>query len=137
AATLATKLSDVVQRNARERRGEPVKWVGDGVMVRFRDPDGAVLSALDMVEEIPAAGLPAAHVGIAAGPVIRQAGDYFGRTVNLASRISDRAPAGQVLVSERVVQTASAPGVTFIEIGPTELSGVRDPIDLFEARRRS
>jgi class 3 adenylate cyclase len=135
AAALAVRLSDIVQQRSRLHGGEAVKWVGDGVMFRFRDPSGAVVSSLDMVEEIPAAGLPAAHVGVAAGPVIRQGGDYYGRTVNLASRISDRAGGGQVLVSEPVVEMASIRGVTFVRIGPVELKGLRAPIDLFEARR--
>ena len=135
AAALAGRLSDIVQQRSRLQGGEAVKWVGDGVMFRFRDPSGAVVSALDMVEEIPAAGLPPAHVGVAAGPVIRQGGDYYGRTVNLASRISDRAAGGQVLVSEPVVELASVPGVTFVGIGSIELKGLRGPVDLFEARR--
>ena len=135
AAALAGRLSDIVQQRSRLHGGEAVKWVGDGVMFRFRDPSGAVVSSLDMVEEIPAAGLPPAHVGVAAGPVIRQGGDYYGRTVNLASRISDRAAGGQVLVSEPVVEMASIRGVTFVRIGPVELKGLRAPIDLFEARR--
>ena len=135
AAALAGRLSDIVQQGSRLQGGEAVKWVGDGVMFRFRDPSGAVVSSLDMVEEIPAAGLPPAHVGVAAGPVIRQGGDYYGRTVNLASRISDRAAAGQVLVSEPVVELASVPGVTFVGIGSIELKGLKGPVDLFEARR--
>ena len=135
AAALAGRLADIVQRRSRSHGGEVVKWVGDGVMFRFRDPSGAVASSLDMVEEIPAAGLPPAHVGVAAGPVIRQGGDYYGRTVNLASRISDRAAGGQVLVSEPVVEMASIRGVTFVRIGPVELKGLRRPVDLFEARR--
>jgi class 3 adenylate cyclase len=135
AAALAGRLSDIVQQRSRLHGGEAVKWVGDGVMFRFRDPSGAVVSSLDMVEEIPAAGLPPAHVGVAAGPVIRQGGDYYGRTVNLASRISDRAAGGQVLVSEPVVEMASIRGVTFVRIGPVELKGLRGPVDLFEARR--
>jgi adenylate cyclase len=135
AAALAGRLSDIVQQRSRLRGGEAVKWVGDGVMIRFGDPSGAVASALDMVEEIPAAGLPPAHVGVAAGPVIRQGGDYYGRTVNLASRISDRAAGGQVLVSEPVVEKASVPGVTFVGIGSIELKGLKGPVDLFEARR--
>jgi adenylate cyclase len=135
AAALAGRLSDIVQQRSRLHGGEAVKWVGDGVMFRFRDPSGAVVSSLDMVEEIPAAGLPPAHVGVAAGPVIRQGGDYYGRTVNLASRISDRAAGGQVLVSEPVVEMASIRGVTFVRIGPVELKGLRAPVDLFEARR--
>jgi adenylate cyclase len=135
AAALASTLSDIVQQSARSHRGEAVKWLGDGVMFRFRDPNGAVVSALDMVEEIPAAGLPPAHVGVAAGPVIRQGGDYFGRTVNLASRIADRAVGGQVLVSEPVMEMSSVPDVSFVPLGPIELSGLREPVDLFEARR--
>jgi adenylate cyclase len=135
AAALAGRLSDIVQQRSRVHGGEAVKWVGDGVMFRFRDPSGAVVSSLDMVEEISAAGLPPAHVGVAAGPVIRQGGDYYGRTVNLASRISDRAAGAQVLVSEPVVELASIRGVTFVRIGPVELKGLRRPVDLFEARR--
>ena len=80
-----------MRRLARERGGVPAKWLGDGVMSYFREPAGAVLAALEMVEELPAAGLPPAHVGVAAGPVVVQGGDYFGRTVNLAARIAGHA----------------------------------------------
>jgi hypothetical protein len=45
-------------------------------MFYFRDPAGAVLAALRMVDGFPAAGLPSAHVGVAAGPVAVQGGDY-------------------------------------------------------------
>jgi adenylate cyclase len=135
AAALAARLSDIVRHRPRQHRGEPVKWLGDGVMFRFRDPAGAVVSALDMVEDVPAAGLPPAHVGVAAGPVIRQGGDYFGRTVNLASRIADHARGGQVLVSEPVVAMTSVAGVRFDGMGAIALPGLRSPVDLFEARR--
>jgi adenylate cyclase len=80
AAELAEALAVLVGRSAREHRGVPVKWLGDGVMVHFRDPAGAVLAALGLVAQLPAAGLPPAHVGVAAGPVVVQGGDYFGRT---------------------------------------------------------
>jgi adenylate cyclase len=135
AAALAARLSDIVRHRPRQHRGEAVKWLGDGVMFRFRDPSGAVVSALDMVQDVPAAGLPPAHVGVAAGPVIRQGGDYFGRTVNLASRIADHARGGQVLVSEPVAAMTSVPGVRFDGIGAIELPGLTSPIQLFEARR--
>jgi adenylate cyclase len=58
AAELAGSLAVLVERSSREHGGVPVKWLGDGVMVYFRDPAGAVLAALQMVEEFPAAGLP-------------------------------------------------------------------------------
>jgi class 3 adenylate cyclase len=84
AAELAEALGTLVDRSAREHGGMPVKWLDDGVMVYFREP-AAVQAALAMVEGLPAAGLPPAHVGVAAGPVVAQGGDYFGRTVNLAA----------------------------------------------------
>jgi hypothetical protein len=80
AAELAGALAVLVDRSCREHGGVPVKWLGDGVMVHFREPAGAVLSALRLVEQLPEAGLPPAHVGVAAGPVVAQGGDYFGRT---------------------------------------------------------
>jgi adenylate cyclase len=135
AAELAESLSVLVRRSAREHGGVPVKWLGDGVMVHFRDPAGAVLAALQLVKEVPAAGLPPAHVGVAAGPVVVQGGDYFGRTVNLAARIAAYASAGRVLVSEPVVQRAPPQGVTFVELGLVELEGIAQPVRLLEARR--
>ena len=135
AAALAGTLADIVQRRSREHRGEAVKWVGDGVMFRFRDPNGAVMSALDMVEAIPAAGLPPAHVGVAAGPVIQQGGDFYGRTVNLASRISDKAAGGQVLVSPHVRELTSTPDIAFASVGAMQLKGLANAVELFAARR--
>src|SRR5262245_38320547 len=135
AAGLAEALAILVGRSSREHGGVPVKWLGDGVMVHFRDPAGAVLAALGMVEEFPAAGLPPAHVGVAAGPVVVQGGDYFGRTVNLAARIAAYASAGRVLVSERVAESASPEGVAFVGGEAVRLEGFAHPVRLLEARR--
>jgi adenylate cyclase len=134
AAKLAASLAVLVDRSSREHGGVPVKWLGDGVMVHFRDPAGAVLSALRMVEQLSQAGLPPAHVGVAAGPVVVQGGDYFGRTVNLAARIAARAGAGQVLVSDSVVESASPTGVSFVELGRLRFKGIARPVRVLEAR---
>jgi adenylate cyclase len=134
AAELAQTLAAVVDRSSREHAGVPVKWLGDGVMSWFREPGGAVLAALRMVEEVPRAGLPPAHAGVAAGPVVAQGGDYFGRTVNMAARIAARARAGQVLVSESVAESAAPQGVTFVDLGALPLKGISRPVRLLEAR---
>jgi adenylate cyclase len=99
AADLATRLATLVRRSSQEHDGTPVKWLGDGVMFYFREPGDAVLAAVEMVAVVGRHGLPPAHVGIHAGPVIFQEGDYFGRTVNLAARIAEYARPGEVLVS--------------------------------------
>jgi adenylate cyclase len=135
AAEAAATLAALVNRSSREHGGVPVKWLGDGVMVHFRDPAGAVLAALGMVEQLPAAGLPPAHVGVAPGPVVVQGGDYYGRTVNLAARIADRAAAGQVLVAEQVVATPPPRGVTFVELGQVQLQGISQAVLVLEACR--
>ena len=135
AAELAASLAVLVDRSSREHGGVPVKWLGDGVMVHFQEPAGAVLSALQMVQQLPQAGLPPAHIGVAAGPVVAQGGDYFGRTVNLAARIAARAGAGQVLVSESVAEAASPQGVAFVEVRQAQLKGFARPMRLLEACR--
>jgi adenylate cyclase len=135
AAELAGRLAVLVDRSAREHGGVPVKWLGDGVMVHFREPAGAVLAALQLVAQLPQAGLPPAHVGVAAGPVVVQGGDYFGRTVNLAARIAAHAGAGRVLVSEPVAEAAPPQGVSFVELGQVRLAGIAQSVRLLEARR--
>jgi hypothetical protein len=99
AAELAEALAVLVDRSAREHGGVPVKWLGDGVMVHHREPAGAVLSALGLVDQLPEAGLPPAHVGVAAGPVVVQGGDYLRTPPN-----SDEQPP-----STHVVRTGQYP----------------------------
>ncbi len=135
AAELAASLAGLVQREAQRRGGRPVKWLGDGVMFHFPDPGQAVMCGVEMVEQAPAAGLPQAHVGVNAGPVVFRDGDYFGRTVNVASRIASRAGPSEVLVSQDVVEAASADGISFREVGPVELKGVARPVVLHRAER--
>jgi len=135
AAELAARLASLVRRSAQEHGGTPVKWLGDGVMFYFREPAAAVLAAVELVEVVGSHGLPPAHVGIHAGPVVFQDGDYFGRTVNLAARIAEYARPGEVLVSQEVVDAADRGPVTFTEIGPLELKGVPGTLRLHVARR--
>jgi class 3 adenylate cyclase len=133
AAALADQLGQLVQRTAVKHGGRPVKWLGDGVMLVFPKPGAGVEAALQMVSGVAAAGLPPAHVGLHAGPLIFQDGDYYGQTVNLASRIADYARPGEVLVSQSVVDASDGSSVTFRDIGPVELKGVSGAMHLHAA----
>jgi adenylate cyclase len=135
AADLAERLAALVRRSSQEYGGAPVKWLGDGVMFYFPAPGQSVLSALDMVEGAASRGLPPARVGIHAGPVVFQEGDYFGRTVNIAARIAEYTRPGEVVVSQEVLDAAQGVPVRFTEIGPVELKGVSGTIPLHTARR--
>jgi adenylate cyclase len=139
AAELVVRLTPLVQRPADRHGGKVVKRLGDGVMFHFRDPGDAVLAALEMLDAVSDAGLPPAHIGLDAGPVVFHGGDYFGRTVNLAARIAERAEPGQVLVSQGVVDAVgSAVGsedVAFTPIGSVLLKGVSQPVRLHSVGR--
>ena len=137
AADLAAAVAGLVRRSSQEHGGQPVKWLGDGVMLHFPDPGEAVLAALDMVAGVAMHDLPPARVGIHAGPVVFQEGDYFGRTVNVAARIGEYARPGEVLVTQDVVDAADGTSVTFTPIGDVELKGVSGTLSLHTARRRS
>jgi adenylate cyclase len=135
AAELAGTMSRIVQRTSATHGGRPIKWLGDGVMFHFPEPGPGVIAAFDMVEGIASAGLPPAHVGLHVGPVLFQEGDYFGRTVNAASRIADYARPGEVVVSQEVVDAADAAPASFVEIGPVQLKGLSEALRLFTARK--
>ena len=135
AADLAARLTPLVQRPAERHDGKVVKWLGDGVMFHFREPTGGVVATLEMVDAISAAGLPPAHVGLHTGPVVFQGGDYFGRTVNLAARIGEKAAPGQVLVTQEIVDRVVPDGIGFEPVGAVELKGVSEPVLLHAVTR--
>jgi adenylate cyclase len=134
AAELASTLSRLVQRESVQRGGKPIKWLGDGVMFYFRDPGPGVRAAIEMVDGLATAGLPPAHVGLSAGPVLYQQGDYFGQTVNLSSRVADYARPGEVLVTQSVADASQDQGISFAEIGAVELKGVSGAVALLRAQ---
>ncbi|HEV3497741.1 MAG TPA: adenylate/guanylate cyclase domain-containing protein [Actinomycetes bacterium] len=132
AAELAARLVDVVYELAHRHGGRPVKLLGDGVMFHFPDPAQGVLCGLELVDRAPRVGLPRARMGVDTGPVVFQNGDYFGRTVNVAARISDYAPPGAVLVTDAVVTAAHGlDAVRFAPVGPVSLKGIAVPVDLY------
>jgi adenylate cyclase len=133
AADLSTTVARLVQRSSVQHGGKPIKWLGDGVMFYFGDPGPGVRAALEMVDGLASAGLPPAHVGLHAGPVLFQEGDYFGQTVNLSARIADYARQGEVLVSRAVADASKETGITFGDIGPVELKGVSGTVHLLRA----
>ena len=133
AAALAERVARLVQRSAVEHGGRAVKWLGDGVMLYFPDAGAGVVAALAIIDRVAEAGLPPAHVGLHAGPVLSQEGDYYGQTVNVAARIGEYARPGEVLVSQEVLELADGKPVSFREIGAVELKGISGVVQLHQA----
>jgi len=135
AAQVSLKLAELVNEIASRHRGAVVKMLGDGVHFHFRDPHDAVMASLEIVERVSPAGLPPAHVGVNAGPMIYDEGDYFGRTVNIAARIASQAGPDQVFVGEDVLHHITPSGFRLVEVGAFELKGIAKPLMLYEAIR--
>ncbi len=135
AADFALRLAELVQEVASRYNGRPVKLLGDGVMLHFAAPPDAVMCAFELVDRTLEAGLPPAHVGVNAGPVIVRDGDYFGRTVNIASRVADYARSHEILVTPEVRAATGSEAIDFEAIGPVDLHGVREKMTLFLASR--
>jgi adenylate cyclase len=133
AARLAEDLGRLVQRSSVKHGGRAVKWLGDGVMFHFPEPGLGVTAAIEMVLGVTEAGLPPAHVGLHAGPVIFQEGDYYGQTVNIAARIAEFARASEVIVSQEVVDATPGAEVIFRDMGLVELKGVAGTVHLHTA----
>ncbi len=111
-----------------------VKMIGDAAM--FVSPEIAPLvgAALSLVEAVEAAELPALRAGIASGPAILRSGDYYGNSVNLASRVTGIARPGSVLCTE-AVRDAAAEEFEWSFAGRHRFKGVPETVPLYRARR--
>ena len=136
AAHVSTTLAQLVSEIAARHRGVVVKMLGDGVHFHFSDPGDAVLASLALSEIVRPRGLPPAHVGVEAGPMIYDEGDYFGRSVNMAARLASQAGADQVFVGEGLVSSVVPSGFRLIEAGVYNLKGFSRPVTIHQAIRR-
>ena len=133
AAQVALTLAEMVRELAVAHRGTVVKMLGDGVHFHFRDPADAVRASIAFVRGARAWSLPPAHVGVNAGPMIYDEGDYFGRTVNIAARFAGVAGPEEVVVGEPVVRQVELTEIDAdLEPAPAvTLKGIADPVPVY------
>jgi adenylate cyclase len=114
-----------------------VKTIGDAVMLVSPDAEALVGQALDLVAAAAAEGdqFPVLRAGIATGPTLPQAGDYYGRSVNLASRVTGIARPGSVLVDTATREVTGEAGFTYSFAGERRLKGIDTRQKLFRVRR--
>jgi adenylate cyclase len=113
-----------------------IKTIGDAAMLVSSEAEPLGEAALGLVEAADEAGerFPQLRVGVAHGPAVAQGGDYYGRPVNLASRITAIARPGSVLASEAATK-ALGDAFHYSFAGERRLKGVRDGVKLFRVRR--
>jgi adenylate cyclase len=126
-ARLATSVSEAPVRL--------VKTIGDAAMFVSPDPEPLIAAALDLIAAFDERELPSLRAGIAFGPAFVRAGDYYGHSVNLASRVTGVARPDSVLCTEEV-QDAASEAFIWSSAGRHRLKGVSGPTPLYRARRR-
>ena len=133
AADLAQHFGDHLMELTSAYSGRLIKTMGDGAMLFFDNGAQAVRACLQLQRDLEPHGFPPIRVGINRGPVVAQAGDFYGNTINVAARITDYARPREVLVSSAVLPDG-AEGVDLEEIGEVTLKGVALPVRLYRAR---
>jgi adenylate cyclase len=113
-----------------------VKTIGDAALLVSPDPVTMLDVALDLVAAADDEGqdFPQLRVGMASGSALNRAGDWYGRPVNLASRVTEIARPGSVLAT-RDVRDAAGDAYRWSSAGARSLKGVDGPVRLYRARR--
>jgi class 3 adenylate cyclase len=137
----------LLQEIIASERGAIVKTVGDAVMATFETPDRAIAAAIRMREAMSDLGAERQHqslslkLGIHEGSclavTLNGQQDYFGQTVNIASRVQGLAASRSIVVTESVVENARAQALLETNgLKPTlrrvALSGVADKVSVYE-----
>lgn len=112
-----------------------VKTIGDAVMFVSSEAEPMLRANLELIAAAEAEGdqFPWLRAGLACGQVLPQSGDYYGRPVNLASRITGVARPGSVVVDSAVKESAGE-DFAYTFIGERRLKGIDSRVKLFRAR---
>ena len=114
AVQVITSLTHWIGFVCEKHNGQVVKYLGDGVLILFKESANALIAAIelqeihhDRIRYWPHALKMKLQIGMARGDVVEQDGDCYGDAVNVASRLSDLSGSEQILVSESVIQQLS------------------------------
>jgi adenylate cyclase len=109
-----------------------IKTIGDEVMIIGSDPAALTDWAVGFQQLYVSRALP--RIGIHYGDALYRDGDYYGRDVNITSRVAARSAGGEVLVTRPVVERAGA-HLEFERIAEVRLKGFTESTEIFLARQ--
>jgi adenylate cyclase len=113
-----------------------VKQIGDAVMLVSGEIEPMLDTLLRLVETTGADDdFPSLRAGVAFGPAVNRWGDWYGSTVNLASRLTARARPATVLASAEVRERARDGRWQWSSAGPKRLKGLSAPVRTYRVRR--
>jgi adenylate cyclase len=132
---VATRLEEMASAVA-EPPVRLVKMIGDAAMLVSTEAEPLAEGALSLVEAADGEGedFPLLRAGVAQGPAVGQSGDFYGRPVNLASRLTSIARPASVLASEEAKEALGS-AFHYSFAGERDLKGVDGRVKLFRVRR--
>lgn len=135
AADVAVAFKSAAAHAAGELGCEVVKDLGDAVMIHGRDAARVVALALRLAREMSDEGwCPPLRMGIHSGTAVQRDHDWYGMTVNVASRLAESAGSGEILMSvttrDRLQQRN---GVTIADRGARSFKNIASPLAVFAA----
>jgi class 3 adenylate cyclase/YHS domain-containing protein len=134
ALRIVTEFATQVRALLPEHRAKEVKTIGDAVMIRVDDPLDAVKLGLDISRRLSAPRSPPVCVGMSTGPALGRDGDWFGATVNLASRVAAEARPGEVVLTDATREALSDhEGFELQGRGRRRLRNIADPVPIYRA----
>jgi adenylate cyclase len=110
-----------------------VKTIGDAAMLVAPEPGPVLRTVLDLVDRSTKDG-PLLRGGVASGEGLPRAGDWYGRPVNLASRLTGFAKRGSVVTSKEV-REACGDAYDWSDAGRRRFKGVKGTVEVFRVRR--
>jgi adenylate cyclase len=113
-----------------------VKTIGDAAMLVSPEGEPLLDTTLALVDAADAEGehFPQLRAGLAAGEALSRAGDWFGRPVNLASRLTTIARPASVLTHDALREMVPD-GYRWSKAGIRNIKGIPDPVPLWRVRR--
>jgi len=142
AHSTTSRCLEVFRALAIEHGGLMIKTTGDGAMIEFGSATSAVRYGLevqrrlsDVTDELPEDQRPRFRIGVHLGEIIRQGGEIYGNSVNVATRVESFAEPGGICVTQVVYDLVRKKlPITFECIGEKPLKNVPDPVVLYRVR---
>jgi adenylate cyclase len=132
------RVTGALDEHARDAATGPVRLVkllGDAAMLTSTDTGAVIAATFELLDSMAdeGEGTPLIRAGIARGPALSRGGDYYGSSVNVASRVTDVARPGSVLVT-REVRDEVEDRFSFSSAGRKHLKGIKGSVDLYRCR---
>jgi adenylate cyclase len=132
--SLVTRFEDIATTRCSDLGVKMVKVIGDAVLFVSPEPVDVLETGLAIVRDAETDPvLPEARGGLAAGPTLPVGGDYFGRPVNMASRLTALARPGTVVITQEFLDALPEGYASVRSLGPRRLKGLGH-VRLFKVR---